>query len=90
MQLNKKLNRKKVVRTNPSFSKKKAYNTRDKRTRAIFIQFISPVFRTDSSELRTESARTMSDKITRNTPAQKKIKPAPGSVTLPKPSRVAP
>ena len=32
----------------------------------------------------------MSDKITRINPDQKKMKPEPGSVTLPKPSRVAP
>ena len=75
---------------NPSLSKKKAYNTSDKSTRAIFTQFISPVSLDYLLGAARPSARTMSDKITRTSPDQKKMKPEPGSVMLPKPSRVAP
>jgi hypothetical protein len=88
IQPSKKLSRTNVVTTKPSLSKKKAYNMSDKRTRTIFTQFMSPVSCAISSVLRRPSARTMNDKTTRINPDQKKIKPEPGSVTLPKPSRV--
>src|SRR5687768_7990512 len=90
MQPSKKLIRANVVKIKPSLSKKKAYNKREKSTRAIFGQFISGISRTVSSELRTASAKTISDKMIRTSPDQKKIKPAPGSATLPRPSRDAP
>lgn len=89
IQPSKKLNSRNVVKTKPSLSRKKAYNNKDKRTRVILIQFISLVSCTISSELRRDSARAASDKITRINPNQKKMKPDPGSVTLPKPSWIA-
>src|SRR5262249_59322932 len=90
IQASKKVSRTNVVKTKPSRSKKNAYNRSDKRTRAIFAQFISAVSRTVPPVLRRDSATNIRDTITRITPDQKKMKPDPGSVTLPKPSWVAP